>query len=87
MRAPWPVRPTSAPPQHTKHRYRGAYPAAPAIGVEDPQVTGSLRLAKWAGFAVGPDDVSNLRLILMIAIPNLAGLVLAFGLALRRRRV
>jgi hypothetical protein len=59
--------------------------AAPAIGSEDPQVTASVRLAKWAGLAVGSDDVSNVRLILMIAIPNLAGLVLAFGLALRRR--
>ena len=60
-------------------------PAAPAFGSDDPQVTASVRLAKWAGLAAGPDDVSNLRLILMIAIPNLAGLVLAFGLALRRR--
>jgi len=41
-------------------------------------------MAKWAGLPVGSDDITNLRLILMIAIPNLAGLVLVFGLALRR---
>jgi hypothetical protein len=61
---------------------QGAAPIADA----DPQVTASLRLAKWAQLPVGADDVSNLRLVLMIAIPNLAGLVLAFGLALGRRR-
>jgi hypothetical protein len=63
----------------------GPIPAAPAIGVEDPQLTGAVRLAKWAGLPVGSDDVTNVRLILMIATPNLAGLVLAFGHALRRR--
>ena len=60
-------------------------PTAPAIGVEDPQVTASVRLAKWAGLAVGCNDITNLRLVLMVATANLAGLVLAFGLALRRR--
>jgi len=60
-------------------------PTAPAIGSDDPQVTASVRLAKWGGLAVGSDDITNLRLVLMVATPNLAGLVLAFGLALRRR--
>jgi hypothetical protein len=31
-------------------------------------------------------DFVNLRLLLMVAIPNLAGLILAFGLALCRAR-
>lgn len=60
-------------------------PAAPAVGTADPQVTASLRLAKWAGLPVGADDVVNLRLALMAALPNIGGLVLAFGVALRRR--
>jgi hypothetical protein len=59
--------------------------AAPGIGSDDPQVTASVRLARWAGLAIGSDDITNLRLVLMVAVPNLAGLVLAFGLALRRR--
>jgi len=60
-------------------------PAAPAIGSDDPQVTASVRLTRWTGLAIGSDDITNLRLVLMVAVPNLAGLVLAFGLALRRR--
>jgi len=61
--------------------------AAPAVGADDPQVRAVVRLAKWAGLPITADDVGNARLVLMIAIPNLAGLVLAFGIALRRRAV
>ena len=39
-----------------------------------------------AGVALTATDVSNMRLALMGLLPNLAGLVLAFGLALRRGR-
>src|SRR5262245_5174557 len=63
-----------------------AVPAVAIIADADPQVTGALRLATWAGLPVRADDVTNLRLVLMVAVPNLAGLVLAFGLALRRSR-
>jgi hypothetical protein len=52
----------------------------------DPQVTAATRLGTWAGLPVTADGVANIRLVLMVAVPNLAGLVLAFGMALRRRR-
>jgi hypothetical protein len=60
-------------------------PAAATVSSADPQVTAAVRLSNWAGAPVTPDSVVNLRLALMVAIPNLAGLVLAFGIALRRR--
>jgi hypothetical protein len=60
-------------------------PAAAAVSSADPQITAGVRLATWAHLPVGAHDLVNLRLALMVAIPNLAGLVLAFGLALRRR--
>lgn len=60
-------------------------PAPAAIGVADPQVTGAQRLAAWAGFSVTTADIVNLRLSLLVLVPNIAGLVLAFGLALRHR--
>jgi len=41
-----------------------------------------LRLATWAGLRLEAADVVNLRLILMTLLPNIAGLVLAFGVAL-----
>ena len=47
-----------------------------------PQVTGALRLASWAGLNLTAIDVGNLRLAMMGLLPNLAGLVLAFGVAL-----
>jgi hypothetical protein len=50
----------------------------------DPQVTAALRLVRWAGLKLTTDDVVNLRLGLMAILPNIAGLVLAFGSALRR---
>jgi hypothetical protein len=59
---------------------------APAVGTADPQVTAGVRLATWMHLPVGTDDLLNLRLLLLVAIPNLSGLVLAFGVALRSRR-
>jgi hypothetical protein len=59
-------------------------PAAASIADADPQVTGAVRLAQWIGLGVTATDVGNLRLVLMALLPNIAGLVLAFGSALRR---
>jgi hypothetical protein len=56
------------------------------IGDADPQVTAALRLVRWAGLKLATDDVVNLRLALMAILPNISGLVLAFGSALRRSR-
>jgi hypothetical protein len=61
-------------------------PEATTIADGDPQMTGALRLATWAGLKVTAGDVVNVRLALMAALPNIAGLVLAFGMALRRGR-
>ena len=60
-------------------------PAAAPIADPDPQVTAALRLVTWLGLNLTAADVVNLRLILMATLPNIAGLVLAFGVALRRR--
>jgi hypothetical protein len=60
-------------------------PTAPTIADADPQVTGAVRLATWAGLGVTATDVGNLRLALMALLPNLAGLILCFGVALRKR--
>jgi hypothetical protein len=59
-------------------------PAAATISDPDPQVTGAVRLAQWIGLGVTATDVGNLRLALMALLPNIAGLVLCFGIALRR---
>jgi hypothetical protein len=59
-------------------------PAAATIADADPQVTATVRLARWVGLGVTATDISNLRLALMALLPNLAGLVLCFGVALRR---
>jgi hypothetical protein len=59
-------------------------PATPRVADADPQLSGALRLASWAGLRATADDLSNLRLALMALMPNLAGLVLCFGVALRR---
>jgi hypothetical protein len=59
-------------------------PTAATISDPDPQVTGAVRLAQWIGLGVTATDVGNLRLTLMALLPNLAGLVLCFGMALRR---
>jgi hypothetical protein len=59
-------------------------PAAPRVADADPQLAGALRLATWAGFRFTTDDLGNFRLALMALLPNLAGLVLCFGVALRR---
>jgi hypothetical protein len=58
-------------------------PAAPGVADADPQLAGVLRLANWAGLHATADDLSNLRLALMALLPNLAGLLLCFGVALR----
>jgi hypothetical protein len=60
-------------------------PTAATIADADPQVAGAVRLAQWAGLGVTAIDIGNLRLALMALLPNLAGLVLCFGVALRRR--
>lgn len=57
-------------------------PAAPRVADADPQLAGVLRLANWAGLHATADDLSNLRLALMALLPNLAGLLLCFGVAL-----
>lgn len=57
-------------------------PAAPPVADADPQLAGVLRLANWAGLDVTADDLGNLRLALMALLPNLAGLILCFGVAL-----
>jgi hypothetical protein len=59
-------------------------PAAPRVADADPQLAGASRLAAWIGLRFTTDDLSNLRLALMALLPNLAGLVLCFGVALRR---
>jgi hypothetical protein len=48
-------------------------------------VTAALRLATWLGLNLAAADVVNLRLALMAILPNISGLVLACGVALRRR--
>jgi hypothetical protein len=59
-------------------------PTAPRVADADPQLAGASRLATWAGLRFTTDDLGNLRLALMALLPNLAGLVLCFGSALRR---
>jgi hypothetical protein len=58
-------------------------PAAAALADADPQLAGVLRLANWVGLNVTANDLGNLRLMLMALLPNLAGLILCFGVALR----
>jgi hypothetical protein len=58
-------------------------PAAPSMADADPQLAGVLRLANWAGLRATAGDLGNLRLALMALLPNLAGLLLCFGVALR----
>jgi hypothetical protein len=59
-------------------------PTVSAIGTSDPQSVGAQRLASWVGLSVTTADVVNMRLALLTLIPNIAGLVLAFGVALLR---
>jgi hypothetical protein len=59
-------------------------PTAATIADADPQVAGAVRLAQWVGLGVTATDIENLRLALMALLPNVAGLVLCFGVALRR---
>ena len=61
-------------------------PTVAPIAGADPQVTAALRLATWAGLGLKADDVVKLRLALMALLPNLAGLLLAFAIALRKPR-
>jgi hypothetical protein len=60
-------------------------PTVATIADADPQIAGAVRLATWVGLGVTATDIGNLRLALMALLPNLAGLVLCFGVALRRR--
>jgi hypothetical protein len=60
-------------------------PDAATIVDADPQVTGAMRLAQWVGLGVTATDIGNPRLALLALLPNLAGLVLCFGVALRKR--
>jgi hypothetical protein len=62
-------------------------PVVPAIADADPQVTGAVRLATWAGLKLSAGDIGNLRLATMGLLPNLAGLVLCFGVALYGSRI
>jgi hypothetical protein len=59
-------------------------PPVATITDPDPQVTAAQRLSAWVGLKLTTDDVVNLRLALMAILPNIAGLVLAFGIALRK---
>jgi hypothetical protein len=43
-----------------------------------------MKLTKWLGLEVTARGVANLRLALLALLPNVSGLVLAFGIALRR---
>jgi hypothetical protein len=61
-------------------------PTVATIADADPQVTGAVRLATWAGINLTAVDVGNVRLALIGLLPNLGGLVLAFGVALRTQR-
>ena len=61
---------------------RRIFPVAASISTADPQVTATLRLATWAGLKLAAVDVVNARLALMAMLPNIAGLVLMFGVAL-----
>ena len=72
---------------NTHRRWHAApVPTAATVADADPQVTGAVRLASWAGLKLTAVDLGNLRLALMSLLPNLAGLVLAFGVALRSPR-
>jgi hypothetical protein len=61
-------------------------PTVPTIADADPQVPGAVRLASWAGLSLTVVDIGNLRLAMMGLLPNLAGVVPAFGAALYRER-
>jgi hypothetical protein len=87
--AAWSQMPRSRPRRTSTHEraYRAIaspVPTAATIADADPQVTGAVRLAQWVGLGVTATDVGNLRLALMALLPNIAGLVLCFGMALRR---
>jgi hypothetical protein len=45
-------------------------PTAATIADADSQVTGAVRLARWAGVNVSPAGVGNLRLAMMGCCPN-----------------
>jgi hypothetical protein len=59
-------------------------PNAATISIADPQIQAALRLATWFGLKVIPDDILNLRLVLMAILPNVAGLLIAFAMGLAR---
>jgi hypothetical protein len=61
------------------HRRIRAAELAGAAGERKPDRPA---VASWAGLNLTAVDVGNLRLAMMGLLPNLAGLVLAFGVAL-----
>src|SRR5262245_30040084 len=61
-------------------------PTVATIADSDPQVSAALRLATWAGLRLEAVDVANVRLLLMVLLPNISGLVLCFGLAMAQGR-
>jgi hypothetical protein len=57
-------------------------PAVATVAADaDPQVSATLKLAKWLGLEVTADGVANLRLALLALLPNVSGLVLASAIA------
>ena len=59
-------------------------PNVASISAADPQLQAAWRLATWFGLKVTPDDIFNLRLVLMAILPNVAGLLIAFAMGLAR---
>ena len=59
-------------------------PNVASISAADPQLQAAWRLATWFGLKVTPDDIFNLRLVLMAILPNVAGLLIAFATGLAR---
>ena len=59
-------------------------PNVASISAADPQLQAAWRLATWFGLKVTPDDIFDLRLVLMAILPNVAGLLIAFATGLAR---
>jgi hypothetical protein len=53
-----------------RRRHAAPVPTAATIADADPQISGALRLATWAGLNLTAVDVGNLRLAMMV-IPDL----------------
>jgi hypothetical protein len=61
-------------------------PAAATITDAVPEISAAVRLAKWVGLPATAEGFTNLRLALFALLPQVAGLVLAFGFCLLPRR-